>query len=71
MPDTIGDGAVATDSSRRAAGDQVYVVTYFNGVTEEAMGLDAARRLLIDPASRVAEAQGEIQGGTYRPKTVD
>lgn len=46
----------------------MYVVTYFNGVSEEAVGLDAVRTLLITPSARVEGAQDTIQGGTYFPK---
>ena len=52
----------------RPADDTVYVVTYFNGVSEEAVGLDRVRQLLITPSARVADAQDVIQGGTYFPK---
>jgi hypothetical protein len=44
------------------------VVTYFNGVQQDAVGLDQVRSLLIDPSSRVEEARDVIQGGTYFPK---
>lgn len=66
---------VVADVTRGPDPDQVYVVTYFNGVTEEAAGLDAARRLLINPASRVEGARElsdfpmrVVEGGTYAPK---
>ena len=55
-------------SSERISDDQVYVVTYFNGVQQEATGLDEVRHLLINPAARVEQAQDVIQGGTYFPK---
>lgn len=64
-------GSVAdpvAQSAQRASDDQVYVVTYFNGVSEEAVGLDRVRMLLINPSARVAEAQDLMQGGTYFPK---
>lgn len=64
-------GSVAdpmAQSSQRAGDDQVYVVTYFNGVSEDAVGLDRVRTLLITPSARVAEAQDVMEGGTYRPK---
>jgi hypothetical protein len=67
--------AEVVDTSGRADPDQVYVVTYFNGVTEEISGLAGAQRLLINPASRVEGAQtaddfpaGTVLGGTYAPK---
>lgn len=59
------DSAVADTSGRD---DQVYVVTYFNGESEEAVGLDAVRNLLINPAARIEGARDEMQGGTYAPK---
>lgn len=55
-------------SSQRVSDDQIYVVTYFNGVSEEAVGLDRVRTLLITPSERVEDAQDVIQGGTYYPK---
>ena len=55
-------------SSQRVVDDRVYVVTYFNGDEEEAVGLDRVRQLLINPAARVPDAQDVIQGGTYYPK---
>lgn len=64
------------DTAGRTDPDQVYVVTYFNDVTEEVAGLDAARNLLINPAARVEGAR-EVEdfpfgvpalGGTYAPK---
>lgn len=61
------EGFVA-DASRQPADDQVYVVAYFNHVTEEVVGLDAARARLINPASRVAEGQDAPLGGTYSMK---
>lgn len=67
--------SAVADASGRPGDDQVYVVTYFNGVTEEAVGLDAVRNLLINPAARVEGAQAEDDfpmgttlGGTYAPK---
>lgn len=54
--------------TERVSDDQVYVVTYFNGVSEEAVGLDRVRTLLITPAARTADAQDVMEGGTYRPK---
>lgn len=68
--------SVMEQSSGRPADDQVYVVTYLNGVTEEAASLDAARNLLINPAARVEGAQNPedfpmgmpVLGGTYAPK---
>lgn len=72
-----GPAAVSAmaDSAGRPSDDQVYVVTYFNGVSEEATGLNAARNLLINPASRVEGARepddfpmGVVEGGTYSPK---
>lgn len=74
-----GNGASASPEAvvvaDRPDPDQVYVITYFNGVTEEAVGLDAARQLLINPAARVEGAQSEadfnggvVLGGTYAPK---
>jgi hypothetical protein len=62
---------VAPELAQPASGGTdgtVYVVTYFNGVTEEATGLDQVRRLLIDPSSRVEGGQSVMQGGTYFPK---
>jgi len=44
----------------------VYEVTYFNGVTEQVIGMDEVRRRIIDPASRVPEAQNVAEGATYR-----
>lgn len=67
-------GSVATEMAQpagRTGDDTVYVVTYFNGVTEEAVGLDRVRTLLINPSARVEEAQDIIQGGTYFPKTLN
>lgn len=71
-------GAVASvmeDPARGPSDPTVYVVTYFNGVTEEATGLDAVRNLLINPASRVEGARDASDflgvptyGGTYAPK---
>lgn len=64
-------GSVAdpmAQSSQRVSDDQIYVVTYFNGVSEEAVGLDRVRTLLITPSERVEDAQDVIQGGTYYPK---
>lgn len=77
-----GDGAGPSETVQmvlaagRPADDTVYVVTYFNGVSEEAVGSDAAKRLLINPAARVEGAQSEddfppgtvVFGGTYSPK---
>lgn len=67
-----GSGGSVADpmaqSSQRVDDDQVYVVTYFNGVSEEAVGLDRVRQLLITPSERVADAQEIMQGGTYFPK---
>jgi hypothetical protein len=63
------------NGAQRADPDQVYVVTYFNGVTEEAVGLSATQQLLISPAARVEGARteddfpmGVVLGGTYAPK---
>ena len=75
--DVAGSSQIAAvaDTAGRPDPDQVYVVTYFNGVTEEASGLDAVRRLLMYPAGRVEGAQelddfpdGTVLGGTYAPK---
>lgn len=64
------------DPSGRTGDDEVYVVTYLNGVSEEAVGLDAVRNLLINPAARVEGAREEsdyppgtvMLVGTYAPK---
>lgn len=56
------------DPAPRETDTAVYVVTYFNGVQEEAVGLDRVRQLLINPSQRVADAQDQMQGGTYFPK---
>jgi hypothetical protein len=64
------------DVARRPSDDQVYVVTYFNSVEQEVVGLDAVRNLLINPAARVEGARTEddfpsgsvVFGGTYAPK---
>jgi hypothetical protein len=61
------EGFVA-DNSGQPSDDQVYVVAYFNNVTEEVVGLDAARARLINPASRIPEGQDAPQGGTYSMK---
>lgn len=73
-------GAVASvmeNPAREPVDPTVYVVTYFNGVTEEATGLDAVRNLLINPAARVEGAREQedfsglavpLYGGTYAPK---
>lgn len=72
-------GSVAdpmADTAGRPDPDQVYVVTYFNGVTEEAVGLDGARNLLINLDARVEGARTvddfplgvPATGGTYTPK---
>ena len=76
--DSAGSSPVATvaDASRRTDPDQVFVVTYFNGVTEEAVGLDSARKLLINLDARVEGAREVTDfpigvpaiGGTYAPK---
>lgn len=55
-------------SAQGVSDTQIYVVTYFNGVQEEAVGLDRVRTLLITPSERVEEARDVIQGGTYFPK---
>lgn len=67
--------SVMEDPAGRPSDNTVYVVTYFNGVTEEAVGLEAARILLINPAARVEGARteedfpmGTTLGGTYGPK---
>jgi hypothetical protein len=50
-------------------GDQtVYTVMYLNGVSEEVVGIDAARSMLINPSLRVEGARDIIPGGTYSPK---
>jgi len=63
------------DATRQPDPDQVYVVTYFNGVTEEVVGLAAAQRRLINPAARVEGARteddfpmGVVLGGNYTSK---
>lgn len=64
-------GSVATELAEpapRETDTTVYVVTFFNGVTQEAVGLDAVRQLLINPSARVEGAQDVMQGGTYFPK---
>lgn len=69
--DSGAGGGVADPLAQSAPGntdDQVYVVTYFNGVQEDAIGLDRVRHLLITPAARVEDAQDVMQGGTYFPK---
>jgi hypothetical protein len=47
--------------------ETVYTVVYFNGVTEEAIGVDQVRRLLTNPDLRV-EGADPRQGGTYAAK---
>lgn len=76
--DSAGSSApsVLADASGRPADDEVYVVTYLNGVTEEVVGLDAVRARLLNPALRVEGAQTEADypagtvmlTGTYAPK---
>lgn len=68
---SVAEEGFVADSSGRASDDQVYVVAYFNGETEEVVGLDAARNLLINPAARSPEGQGAGLGGTYAAKRVD
>ncbi len=63
-----GASVAVAQSSQRVDDSTVYVVTYFNGVQEEAVGLERVRTLLIAPDQRVEGAQDVIQGGTYFPK---
>lgn len=65
--DVVPESVVA-DVAGRPGDDQVYVVAYFNGVTEEVVGLDEARNRLIRPSSRVPEAADAPLGGTYAVK---
>lgn len=46
--------------------DQKYLVSYFNGTTQEVTGLDEVRRVLLTPSAR-AEGTDEngFQGGSY------
>lgn len=54
-------------SEQAADTDQtVYQVTYFNGASEEVTGLNEVRRRIIDPTSRIPEAQEVAEGATYR-----
>lgn len=46
----------------------VYVVTYDNGVAEEVTGLDAVRRKIWSPETRVAEGQDAGPLATYELK---
>lgn len=47
----------------------VYNVAYFNGTTEEVVGIDAVRRRIIVPASRAPGTdEFGLQGGTYSVK---
>jgi hypothetical protein len=76
--DSAGSSQVAAvaDTAQRLDPDQIYVVAYFNGVTEEVVGLDGARNLLINMDARVEGARTvddfplgvPATGGTYFPK---
>lgn len=70
-----GASAPLAQLAQRADPDAVYMVTYFNGVTEEVEGLAGAQQLLINPAARVEGARteadfprGVVLGGTYTLK---
>lgn len=46
-----------------------FTVAYFNGTTENVVGLEEVRRRVIDPSSRaVGTDENGMQGATYAPK---
>jgi hypothetical protein len=46
--------------------DQKYVVSYFNGTTQEVTGLDEVRRVLLNPSARAKDTdENGFQGGSY------
>lgn len=60
---------VVADPEGPPADDQVYVVTYFNGTTEEVQGLAEVRRRIMDPASRGEGTDRDgFVGATYSRK---
>jgi len=61
----VAEDSVVADPLGIPAEETMYVVAYFNGVTEQVSGLDAARTRLMNPESRIAEAQDAPLGGTY------
>jgi hypothetical protein len=47
----------------------VFTVTYFNGTSEEVVGLEAVRLRIIEPSSRAAGTdENGLQGATYMPR---
>lgn len=60
---------VVADPEGQPTDDQVYVVTYFNGTTEEVHGLAEVRRRIMDPASRGEDTDRDgFVGATYSRK---
>lgn len=59
-------GPFGPEDSRAEPDTQKYLVSYFNGSTQEVTGLDEVRRVLLDPSAR-AEGTDEngYQGGSY------
>lgn len=58
--------SVSADPEGTPADDQKYVVSYFNGTTQEATGLEEVRLLLLSPSARAEGTdRGGFQGGSY------
>jgi hypothetical protein len=58
--------SVSADPQGPPADDQMYVVSYFNGTTQNVVGMEEVRRVLLTPSARAEGTdQGGYQGGSY------
>lgn len=68
---TVAAGTPEPATLATLAGEDTteFTVAYFNGTTENVVGLEAVRQRVINPASRAAGTdENGLQGATYAPR---